>query len=195
MRVIKNGQVFNIGWRYENPNLKRILNAFDITEEQALELSEKKIPDSKRPGEERRAGTPALVNMFEDIARTELDLDRQKLLINILERIRMKGFPKPTVTKCILTNEEKEVLNYAIVKKFPEDVHDREKARRASLNKLLREEFPNFGDEETRLQNKLVRRSFWEKYLSRQEKKQLKPTNGVAHAPEEFVKVKEFAIH
>jgi len=190
MQVIKNEQVFRIGWRYENPNLQRILDAFDLSNEQALEITEEKVSDNTRPGKERRAGIPALVSYFEEIIKMETDDERRKQLNRILEKIRMKGWPRPTVTKCLLYNEENDVINYGIVKKFPTDPHDREKARKESMSKMLRDEWPGTD-------NKSTRTEFWNVYFSRNNQKIIKPTNGVHHNDDNFVEVKtsEFVIH
>lgn len=196
MQIIKNEQVFYVGWRYENPNLKRILDAFDLSDERVTEITEAKIPDENRPGKERRAGIPALIEVFEGVTRLEVDTERRKEFNKILDRIKAKGFPRATITKCILCDADKKVVNYAVVKKFPLDPHDREKARKESFGKLLRDEFPGSTLNGVVHPNKTIRTEFWNQYFSIKEKVS-KPTNGVMHNPQDFLdkQPKAFAMH
>src|SRR4051812_31061515 len=47
------------------------------------------------------------------------------------------SIPKPTVTTCIISREDKSVVAEASVKKHANDPYDKDKARRYSLGKVL----------------------------------------------------------
>ncbi len=148
MQVVVNGQIMVMGWRYENPNLDRILEECNISRTEARQIMETIIPDEKVPGATRRAGVPALC-----------------------KTLGIKSIPNPTVTYCIISDEQKQPIASAMVRKFPDDPYNPEKARTYSLHKVVRNMFPG-------LENKETRRKFWEVYLNRKTKKVQEVVNG-----------------
>jgi hypothetical protein len=68
-----------------------------------------------------------------------------------------------TTVDCVLRNKEGEILDTAVIKRHKNDVHDKEKARRYSLAKLLNVIAP--GPE-----GKKMRTDFWNAYIGRNHK-------------------------
>lgn len=66
----------------------------------------------------------------------------------------------PSVTECIITDGEKNVVAKSSVKRYYSDVCSKEKARRFSLTKVLRSSYPS----------KDIRKIFWDAYLTRNTK-------------------------
>lgn len=66
----------------------------------------------------------------------------------------------PEVTTCIVKDENKVEIFRATIKRHVNDVNNKDKARRYSLAKLLKEQFPA---------DKATRRKFWTAYLNRSE--------------------------
>ena len=74
------------------------------------------------------------------------------------------------VTVCEFRNSNKEVVYSATVNRYHLDVHDRDKARRFSLTKLLRKEFPG-------RENKQFRAEVWHAYMTRNIKQIINPVH------------------
>lgn len=72
-----------------------------------------------------------------------------------------------TRTECIMKDANKETVNTAIVKRYVHDKHDKEKARKFSLAKLLSTTYPG-------RENKNLRAKFWDAYIHRNENSKVK---------------------
>jgi hypothetical protein len=146
MKVKIGEQEYVISWRFENPTLNRILENNGITAKRAAEIMDEKIPDPKRPGSVRRMGIEGLAAM-----------------------LGMKKIPIPSTTTCIIKAVGDSENEYtATVRRFPGsiqrgggvvkgDVFDKDKARKYSLYKVLKQTFPEKDD----------RKAFWDAYLTR----------------------------
>lgn len=71
----------------------------------------------------------------------------------------IKDLPKPDITHCIVYNTDRAIVCSSTVVKHRKDTFDKEKARKYSLAKLLKE---NFSDKQTR-------KLFWDAYITRNE--------------------------
>lgn len=69
-----------------------------------------------------------------------------------------------TVVDCVMRSKEGDILNTSRIVRHKNDVHDKEKARRYSLTKLLATIAPGPEGKETRT-------NFWNAYLKRNEVK------------------------
>jgi hypothetical protein len=61
-----------------------------------------------------------------------------------------------------LPNGEDKLVSFVTIKRFHKDKHDIEKARRASLKKMLIDAFPSYGYDTNN--NYSIRAKFWESY-------------------------------
>lgn len=120
MIVVHNGQKVFVGWRYDNPELDKLLSEHGITQERARKMNE----------------------------------------VEILSAVGGKTLPKPSITHCIFTDEDKKEITSASVTRFYKDPYDKDKARRYSLGKVLNILYP--GDIQ-----KGTRAKFWEAYIRR----------------------------
>lgn len=80
--------------------------------------------------------------------------------VEILAAVGRKTLPKPLVTHCIFTDEDKKVIESASVTRFYKDPYDKDKARRYSLEKVLNILYPGTEQKE-------VRAKFWQAYVMR----------------------------
>ena len=126
MTIVNSSQTVYVGWRYDNPELSKLLAFFDITESEAREMTK-----------------PELAKKLE------------------LEGLSL---PQPLITHCILldvTDEKnRKVIATEYVRKHKNDAFDKDESRRYSLAKTLHAAYPG-------LENKELRRKFWEGYLNR----------------------------
>ena len=120
MIVIKSDQTVFVGWRYENPELDKFLEANGLSHEDAKKMTEPEL----------------------------------------IDRLGVIQLPKPHITTCILSSADKQIVAQATVRRHKADPYDKDKARRYSLAKVLRETYPG-------LENLEVRRAFWEAYINR----------------------------
>lgn len=152
MKVKVGEQEYLISWRFENPTLNRILENNGITAKRAAEIMDEKVPDPKRPGFLRRVGVEGLSGM-----------------------LGMKRVPIASTTTCVIKTVDGSNEHTATVKRYPGgtqkgggvmkgDRFDKDKARKYSLSKVLKQSFSEKSD----------RKLFWDAYLSRNERVNVK---------------------
>ena len=73
-------------------------------------------------------------------------------------------------TVCEFKNESKEVIYSATVNRHVHDRHDKDKARKFSLDKLLKKDFPG-------RENKQFRAEVWHAYMTRNIKQIINPVH------------------
>lgn len=130
MNVVYSGRKFKVYWMYNDSYLPALLRKIGASNEDVEKMSKISLKKQIEYWEEKFPGS-----------------------------LNTKDYPAPDTTWCFILEDGKPFVEASVVRYY-KDPEDRDKARKYSLAKALRQVFPNREEKEVRVK-------FWESYLNR----------------------------